>query len=268
MSPERKRFLLRIGGLVLGTFVLGYLFTMVVFFPGWGRDAIVTVPDLRGRTLAAARRTADAAGLEMARGSTLTHARVPAGAVLAQTPLPGQEVARGDAVRVIVSAGPDRRPVPRVDGMGLQEGQLLLQRTGFVVQVARQHADRPAGRILEVQPAPGTAIPAGSAVRLTVSAGPPMVSVPGVVGMQQSAAGEALRAAGLRVGGVSHDPGSAAAPGEVVGQEPAVGVGIPSGSRVRITVAGSPPVVEAPPAETPPDTTAPPAPPPPPGERS
>lgn len=266
LEPEKKRFYLRVGGLVLGTFVLGYLFTMVIFFPGWGREAIVTVPDLRGRPLAAARRAADDAGLELVRRSTLSHATVPAGAVLAQSPLPGQEVTRGEAVRVIVSTGPDRRPIPQVDDLRLEQAQLLLERTGFRVQVARVHADRPLGRILEVQPAVGTAIPAGSVVRLTVSAGPPLVSVPSVAGMQESAAADALRDAGLRVGEVSHDPASAAAPGEVVAQEPAAGAGVPGGSRVRITVSGSPPVVEAPPVETPPDTTAP-APPPPPQVR-
>jgi beta-lactam-binding protein with PASTA domain len=263
-SPEEKRFYLRVAAGVLGTFLLGYLLTMLLFFPGWGDGGIVTVPDLRGKTLAQAKRLASRADLELEEGSTLAHARVPAGAVLAQTPLPGQETTRGSAVRVIVSSGPDRRPVPAVEQLTGAQAEALLRNTGFAVRVARVHDERPVGRVLGVKPAAGTPVPAGAPVELVLSAGPPMVAVPPVVGLTGSAARDTLRAVGLRLGRVEYDPGSGAPEGEVLAQDPAAGASLRSGGAVGVVVAGSPPVapepVEAPPA---PDTTAV-APPPPP----
>jgi beta-lactam-binding protein with PASTA domain len=254
-SPEGRRFYLRVAGGVLGAFLLGYLVTTLLFFPGWGRDAIVTVPDLRGKTLGQARRLADRADLEVERGSTLVHARVPAGAVLAQSPLPGQEVTRGAEVRVILSAGPDRRPVPAVDQLTGEQAEMLLRNTGFQVRVTRVHDERPAGRVVGVSPASGTQVPVRSVVELVLSAGPPLVAVPSLVGLTESAAREALRSVGLRLGEVQYAPATAAPAGEVVAQSPAAGASVRSGAAVGVALAGSPPAPA--PEETPPDTTTP-----------
>lgn len=164
-------------GVVLGAFVLGYLATTLVFFPGFGRGPIVTVPDLRGRSLAQARRQLDRAGLVLERGSSLVHPRVPAGAVLAQNPLPGQETSRGDAVHVTLSAGPDRRPVPPVDGLTGEQARAVLQRTGFQVQVQIVPDDRPAGRVVGLRPAPGTVLSVPAPVQLFLAQGPPPAPV-------------------------------------------------------------------------------------------
>ncbi|HEU0300025.1 MAG TPA: hypothetical protein VFR37_11235, partial [Longimicrobium sp.] len=40
-------------------FVLGYLVITLIFFPGFGRSPIVTVPDLTGRSRASAERTVE-----------------------------------------------------------------------------------------------------------------------------------------------------------------------------------------------------------------
>lgn len=243
LSPERKRLYLRLGALVAGTFVLGFLLTMLLFFPGWwGREPIVTVPDMRGRTLAQARRLAGRADLELERGSTLAHPTVRAGAVLAQTPLPGREVTRGSEVRVILSSGPERRPVPDVAQLGGEQASALLRHTGFSVRIRRVSSDRPAGRVLEVRPAAGTPVAVPGAVELVLSAGPPTVAVPAVTGMPEGAAREALASAGLRLGEVSYDPASAAPQGEVVAQSLAPGSSVRNGAAVGITVAGPAPV--------------------------
>lgn len=263
LSPRARR-ILQVVGFGAGAFALGYLLTMLLFFPGWDREAIVTVPDLQGRTLAQARRLADRADLELERGDTLAHPTVPAGAVLAQSPLPGQEVTRGSAVRVILSGGPDRRPVPEVEALTAEDAVSLLRRTGFRVLIRRVESDRPAGRVLGVNPAPGAQVLAGGAVELTLSAGPPAVAVPAVAGLPLDAARQALSAAGLRAGTVEYDPGSPAAPGEVVAQSPAAGASLPGGSGVRLVVAGFPPPPEPAPEapEGPEPDSVPPAPPP------
>jgi serine/threonine-protein kinase len=141
----------------------------------------VTVPDVRGRTLAQAERQIERVGLEIERGSTFAHPTVPRGAVLAQSPLPGQETSRGDAVRVTVSAGPDQRPVPDISGLSGDQARRVLANTGYQVHVEIVSDARPAGRVVAVQPAAGTVLRVPGRVLLQLSAGPPPPP-PSVVG--------------------------------------------------------------------------------------
>lgn len=165
-----KRQILAVVGLA---FLIGYAFTALLLFPGWGRGTIVAVPDVRGRSFAQAERRIERAGLVLERGTTLVHPTVPRGAVLAQVPLPGQETSRGDAVRITLSAGPDRRAVPDVSMLTGEQAHLALARTGYQVEVQTVPDNRPAGRVVAVQPAAGTVLPVAGRVLLQLSAGPP-----------------------------------------------------------------------------------------------
>ncbi|HEV2146790.1 MAG TPA: PASTA domain-containing protein [Longimicrobiaceae bacterium] len=266
LAAARWRLFFRVVGIGLGTFLLGYLLATVLVFPGFGRQAVVTVPDLRGRTLSAARGLADDAGVEVERGASLHHPTVPEGAVLAQSPLPGQEVTRGAAVRVTLSAGRERRPVPEVADLTAAQAEALLTRTGFAVRVRRVLSDRAAGRVLGVTPAPGTLVPIPGTVELSLSAGPPevvvpVVAVPDVGGLPEAQAREALRSAGLRVGEVGYAPGSSVPLGGVASQQPAAGDSVRAGTAVNVTISGSPPTgsvpsdtAQAEPTEAPPGT--------------
>jgi beta-lactam-binding protein with PASTA domain len=250
--PARgRRLFFRVVGIGLGAFLVGYALTTVLVFPGFGRQAVVTVPDLRGRPLAAARSLAEDAGVAVETGARLHHPTVREGAVLAQSPLPGQEVTRGAAVRVTLSAGRERRAVPEVADLPAAQAQALLARLGFTVRVRRVLSERAAGRVLGVNPAAGTLLPVPAPVELTLSAGPPevvvpIVAVPDLGGLPEAEAREALRSAGLRAGEVSYAPGLAVPLGEVAGQQPAAGDSVRAGTAVSITISGSPPTGTAP----------------------
>ncbi|HET7231188.1 MAG TPA: PASTA domain-containing protein [Longimicrobium sp.] len=264
----------------LGGFFLGYLFITLLFFPGFGRSAIVTVPDVRGMSQAAARRALEKGGLELSRGTTLNHPRIPAGRVLSQVPLPGQEAARGSNVRVILSAGPDRRPVPSIEGMDKDDAISLLQRMGFQVRLRTVQNMEEEGTLLGMEPRAGTQVPMPGIVILDLSAGPPKLAAPSVLTLTREDAAARLEAAGLRLGRVSYDPGSPAPLGTVVAQSPEPGDSTRMGYSVRVTLSGPDPnppapvdstaaatepsdsVVAEPPAEPEPEP-APPAPPPP-----
>ncbi|HET7459657.1 MAG TPA: PASTA domain-containing protein [Longimicrobium sp.] len=243
----------------LGGFFVGYVFITLLFFPGFGRSAIVTVPDVRGMTLSAASRALDKAGLEYTRGTTLNNPRMPAGRVLSQVPLPGQEAARGSNVRVILSAGPDRRPVPSIEGMDKDDAISLLQRMGFQVRLrsVRNMADE--GTLLGMEPRAGTQVPMPGVVVLNLSAGPPQVAAPSVLAATTDDAAARLESAGLRLGRVSYDPESAEPRGTIVAQSPEAGDSIRMGGAVRVTVAGPDPNPPAPvdsAAAAPPDSAA------------
>jgi eukaryotic-like serine/threonine-protein kinase len=244
-----RRLVAWVLGVGVGAFVVGYILTTLLFFPGFGGDAIVAVPDLRGMPEAQARRTMDRLGLEVELGDPMPNPRVPAGAVLMQFPLPGEEVARGSSVRITLSSGAEVRAIPDLDGMTVDEARGHLERMGWTVRVTEVEDMRAAGTILEVRPASGQTLAVGETVELMVSSGPPRVAVPEVTGFTTRDAVTRLEAEGLRLGQVGYEPFSSAPVGTVISQSPAPGDSLRMGAGVRIVVSGYDPSPPPPPPE-------------------
>lgn len=229
----------------LAGFLLGYLFIALLFFP-FGRSPIVTVPDLRGKTEAQARRMLSDLDLKVEKGGELSHPNIRAGRVLAQVPLPGQEANRGTSVSLILSEGAARRAVPSITGLGKDEAIALLQTMGFRVRIRLVSDKAPEGRLLGMEPKAGTRVAMPGIVILNVSAGPPKVLVPGIVALTTGDAAARLEATGLRLGTITYDPASTEAAGVITAQTPAAGDSLRMGSGVRVTVAGPDPNPPAP----------------------
>jgi serine/threonine-protein kinase len=241
-------------GLGLGAFALGFLFIALVFFPGFGRSAIVTVPDLRGQPMRQAQRTLGDLGLEVARGGSLANPRIRAGAVLVQSPLPGQEVTRGSEVRVVLSAGPERHRVPPIAGLTLREARAVLERYGFTVALRRVVSDRAEGTFVGMSPAAGMMAVVPGVVTITLSSGPPKLLVPDLLSLPLGDAEARLRAVGFNLGRVSYDPSSPMTAGSVAAQRPVAGDSLRRGGGVSVVLAGEDPS-PPPPAPVEADTT-------------
>lgn len=230
---EGKWWAWAIGALVLA-FGLGYLFTALVFFPSSDRPPVVAVPDLREMDEGGARAAASALGLELEMGDTFPNPAVPAGRILSQTPLPGQEVAPGSPVRVILSGGAERRAVPVVTAMTVDQATRVLEASGFQVSVEEVEDPRAAGRVVGIEPGPGTELQVPAPVRLRVSSGPPLVEVPDLLGMDEATASATLEAVGLELGEIEYRFGGFTVEELVTAQEPFAGDSIEYGSEVRV----------------------------------
>ena len=92
-----------------------------------------------------------------------------------------------------------------------------------------------AGLVISQAPAAGASVAPASAVAITVSSGPPLVTVPNVVGMMESAAQSALTAAGLTLAPHTQAP-SAAPVGQVLAQSPAAGASVALGTAVQLQI--------------------------------
>ena len=218
-------------------FIVGYVLTAILFFGGGSRADVATVPDLRSLTAARAERLAERADLTFEITDSLPNARVARGGVVAQTPLPGREVAPETPVRVILSQGRERRGVPRVDTYSRPQAERILVASGFRVVVYAVPDVRRAGRVVGTLPAAGGTVQMPGTVRLLISAGPPVVAVPSVVGLYRAEAEEALRRAGLRVGDVTLQTRLDVAEAVVLGQFPLAGDSIRAGRTVDLQVA-------------------------------
>jgi len=95
---------------------------------------------------------------------------------------------------------PSERRVIRVIGLTEEEARRNLVRGELAVDAVREpHPNAAAGVVVWQDPAPEVAIPRGSRVTITVSAGPPRVAVPDVTGLDYELAIRILSAAGLRL---------------------------------------------------------------------
>jgi eukaryotic-like serine/threonine-protein kinase len=246
--PGRGTVLRILGVGILG-FLFGYGITALVFFRRTSYPDVVTVPELRSLSGEAARRAVERIGLQLEVGDSLPNPEVPEGAVLAQTPLAGREVAPGTPVRVILSLGPQRRPVPEVLALGEAQARQILEAAGFDVDAEQVTDPSPAGRVVDVQPAVGSLVALPARVLMRVSAGPPLVEVPYVVGLDEYDALTTLEQAGFTVGEIEYLFSIRGVEGEVLSQEPQPGDSVPAGSEVRLRVATQRAPVGVPPQE-------------------
>ncbi len=134
---------------------------------------------------------------------------------------------------------PARTTVPHLRGLPRAGVQARAKRLHVRVTFISRHSEVAAGIAIAQAPAAGAHVDRGSTVRVTLSAGPPPVEVPVVVGQTAPAAAGALAKAGLRSSTTSvAAPGSK--PGVVTRQSPRSGTQAPHGSTVALSVAETP----------------------------
>jgi serine/threonine-protein kinase len=99
------------------------------------------------------------------------------------------------------------------------------------------------GTVIWQDPPPGTVLQPNSVVQLVLSAGPALVAVPDVIGLNVSTASKIMTAAGVRVGAVDTSAAGEER-GVVVATRPAAGVGRPRGAAVALIVSRGPAVTQ------------------------
>jgi serine/threonine-protein kinase len=240
--PARRRLDLKIvvGGLVglgLGGWFVGYLLATQVLFPAPPPPGdLFEVPDVRGLGTASATERLAGSGLTLGPVDSLSHPSVPAGLVLGQSPLPGQVARPQTPVRVTISIGPQMRAVPDVRRLMADRARIVLESSGFIVNIATAEAEEPRGRVIDVDPAPEVVVALPAAVRLLVSAGPPLVTMPFVLGLEEGEAVRMLDSLGLVVSQVEEVFRFGRDQGVVVEQEPAADTQLQRGAGVRLAV--------------------------------
>jgi len=134
-------------------------------------------------------------------------------------------------------AGGKTYSVPLVNGLTVTQAQQQIATHDLrstVVDQANPNVGK--GLVISSNPQQGNNVAANTLVTLYVSTGAAPVSVPYVVGQQETAAQSSLESKGFQVS-VKTDPTSTAASGTVVSQSPSGGTA-PPGSTVTLTVSG------------------------------
>jgi eukaryotic-like serine/threonine-protein kinase len=188
---------------------------------------MIHVPSVTGMTLASAESALRNAHLTPGQVHNVASSTIPDGIVISTNPVAGTSWPEPKPVTITVSAGP---PLPRLVGQQAQAAEQEAQQDGFQLNpVQDASSDQPAGTITSQSPAAGTPITPHEVVTVHVSPGPPMVTVPDVVGKSLSVATTTLEQAGFRVSVSQIGPGSTVVAENPNGQAP-------RGSTITLTV--------------------------------
>src|SRR5262249_46290871 len=152
---------------------------------------------------------------------------------LTMNPAAGTRAPKGSTVTLEVAQVPGV-DVPDVRGKSEEDALNTLRFFGLQPTSAPQADDTvPQGQAIGTDPAAGTRVDRGAAVRVFISTGPSQVDVPNTIGQTQGAATNALTSAGFNViVNFATAPGSR---GIVVAQSPTGGK-LPKGGTVSIVV--------------------------------
>ncbi len=232
-----RNLLIGVVALALFGWLFGYGIATRVLFPAPPPPGdLVEVPDLGGLGLVSATERLEGIGLEVGTVDSLQHPSVAAGLVLGQSPLPGQVLRPEEPVRLTVSTGPQTRSVPDVVGLNGDRARIVLEASGFIVAVDTTEAEAVRGNVVSISPGPGQDVALPAEVTVMLSAGPPVVEMPYVLGMERAEAEAVLDSLGLVVSDVEEVFRFGRDQGIVVEQEPAAETELERGSSVRLTV--------------------------------
>ena len=155
---------------------------------------ITDVPDITGMTLDEAAQALEGAGLVLNSDVSEENDESPAGQIIKQDPAGGTQLSKGSKVRVTVSKGVEKKRVPDVAGMDVEDAQSRLESNDFDVDVREVDSLEPKGTVLSVSNQ-GAELEKGKPVIVEVSNGM-LFKAPDVVRKNQGQAEAALREAG------------------------------------------------------------------------
>jgi eukaryotic-like serine/threonine-protein kinase len=223
--------------------------------------AEVKVPDLQGLTVADALHKTANMGLNLGIDNKYYSVDVPAGRVLAQSPLPGAIVRREWRMRVTESLGPQRVAIPKVVGQQERVAAIEVRRLGLDLEETAQmpYGGVQPGTVIAQNPDHGAAGVERPSVSFLVSSpgsvSAPALVMPQLIGLPLATAASLSAHAGLKVGPVQSsnvsEPASTGdassmqmAPpdtvdpiGTVLGQSPPAGFRVNPGTTITLKVA-------------------------------
>jgi hypothetical protein len=129
--------------------------------------------------------------------------------------------------------------VPELRGLPVGGVNARAARTHVHPAFSSRYAQEAVGIAVAQAPAPGRRVSYGATVHVVLSAGPPPVTVPGVVGLPSGAAESLLASDGLRYA-PTLVPAAGSTANAVLRQAPPPAASVPRGSTVAISVAEPP----------------------------
>jgi serine/threonine-protein kinase len=208
------------------------------------------VPVVTNHKAEDAQQEIEAAGFVYSLEGEEFHSTIEAGWVCRQSPEGNNMADAGSTVKCWISKGPEPRRVPSVFRLPFEDAEKILSDAGFKVELAGREFDNsvPKDQVIRQSPNAETIQLPGTVISLTISDGPeppptiPDVSVPDLEGKTIAEAISLLSGVGLSVESIDYaDTTDPAEIGRVLYSDPAAGIGVPPGSKVKLVVGQSSP---------------------------
>lgn len=236
---RRRRGIVALTVLVLTALMVG----LTSWWLTTGR--FTATPDLTNHNQDDAVQIARSAGLTVS--FTTEHSETVAkGLVISSRPGPGERIPRDGTMSAVLSAGPERYPVPKLLGLPQADAATALAQANLTVgKISEAYDDQtPAGTVVQVGIDAGQQVKRGTPVDLVVSKGPAPVTVPDFTGKPAPDAEAALRSAGFVVS-ISQQSSASLPAGTVIQQSPGSG-SAPKGSTITLVASSGPPLTQLP----------------------
>ncbi len=226
---------------VLVVLVVLFLIANNLVLPWYvNQGGIVTVPTLVGLTFERAEQVLDSLRLVPRKADVRLDKEHPAGIVIAQNPISGEQVKQGRRVYVTVSGGEVQVAVPSIKGRTLRDARFALEREGLKMgSVEYAPSDSfPQNTIIDQQPGPGAKMKKDAYVSVIVSQGSisQKISVPDLTGKTFREASALLTSAGLKLGNITYLHSPDLLPNTVIEQYPRAGEMVVSGQSIDLFV--------------------------------
>jgi len=204
-----------------------------------GRE--VVVQDLKGKNEAEARQLLEKNGLILRVSQTRFTPGVPEGLIVEQNPPKGTSLKSGRSVKVLVSRGERKYPVPNLIGGSIRAAQLMLAESKLTLGItdyAHTNEGVVPSTVAYQSPPPATVEGTDPKVNILVSLGPMEESytMPDLVNKSFDAVSARAKIEGFKVGKPNYRTYPGIAPGIVIQQKPQAGYRLSKNDTILLEV--------------------------------
>jgi serine/threonine-protein kinase len=204
------------------------------------RGSEVRVPNVVGRKVAEGTRILNASALRLKVESQRYDDRISKDQILFQNPPADSNLKRDSHVRVVVSLGAKRIPVPLLEGESLRVSQIALLRRGLTLGLTSTISSETEekDRILAQDPPPEAGFARSSQMSLLVSSGkqPRQFLMPDLIGRVSDEVTGEFAGLGLKLGTVTEQPVPDLPRGTILKQSPPPGRKVVEGGTIDFEV--------------------------------
>ena len=198
-----------------------------------GGRGTVAVPAVEGQSREEAEQALTEAGFKVDVEEAFSES-VPEGDVISQSPEGGRQATKGRTVTITVSQGVEGIEVPNLTGQQREAAEQQLNDLGLTADITEEESTGEPGTVTEQDPAAGTSVEKGAAVKLTVAKQRPEVPDVTTGNPTVEEATQTLEEAGFKV---ATDPRpDPALVGRVIDQRPEAGTLRSTGGTVTLVV--------------------------------
>lgn len=179
----------------------------------------VVVPDIRNSSETEAREKLSDLSLILEVTERVHNKDIPDGRIISQNPKPNEKNKITNPVKVVVSKGPRKVVVPKLEGESYDKVKLILEGEGLVEGTFDQeYSEYPNGFVIRQSIAPGISVDEGTTIDYVISIGPEKFIMPSYIGVDIEDVKTDLIVKDLISGNISYDSNSKYPAGAVLEQ--------------------------------------------------